>query len=86
MYRSGPPRCILGAVGGTTIRRTNINLDKELVDAAAAVLGTSRTTDTVHEALREVVDRAARERLARRDLADLTPGALERIRRPRKAA
>jgi len=73
-------------VGGATIRRTNINLDKELVEAAAAVLGTSRTTDTVHAALREVVDRAARERLARRDLVDLTPSALERIRRPRKFA
>jgi Arc/MetJ family transcription regulator len=69
-------------VSRTTIKRTNINLDIELVDAAAAVLGTARTTDTVHAALREVVDRAARERLARRDFADLTPSALEQLRRP----
>ena len=41
-----------GKVSETTIRRTNINLDRELVDAAAAVLGTARTTDTVHAALR----------------------------------
>jgi Arc/MetJ family transcription regulator len=69
-------------VGRTKIKRTNINLDTELLDAAAAVLGTARTIDTVHAALRDVVDRAARERLARRDFADLTPGALERLRRP----
>ena len=66
----------------TKIRRTNINLDTELVDAAAAVLGTERTTDTVHAALRAVIDRAARERLAKRDFDDLTPDALEALRRP----
>ena len=43
-------------MGGTTIRRTNINLDKDLVDAR------------------------------RRDFADLTPNALEHLRRPRKFA
>lgn len=73
-------------VSKTKIRRTNINLDTELVDAAAAVLGTARTTDTVHAALREVIDRAARERLAQRDFDDLTPGALEQIRGPRQLA
>lgn len=74
------------AVSTTTIRRTNINLDTQLVEAAAAVLGTVRTTDTVHAALREVVDRAARERLAGRDFEDLTPSALEHLRRPRTFA
>jgi Arc/MetJ family transcription regulator len=64
------------------VRRTNINLDMELVDQAAAELGTRRTTDTVHEALREVVARARRERLARRDFAELTPEAVEAMRRP----
>jgi Arc/MetJ family transcription regulator len=73
-------------VSETAIRRTNINLDGELVDSAAAVLGTVRITDTVHAALREVVARAARERLARRDFADLTPGALENMRRARPHA
>jgi Arc/MetJ family transcription regulator len=73
-------------VSKTKIRRTNINLDTELVDAAAAVLGTARTTDTVHAALRAVIDRASRERLAERDLADLTPAVLERVRRPRQFA
>jgi Arc/MetJ family transcription regulator len=76
----------LGKVSETKIRRTNINLDAELVDAAAVVLGTARTTDTVHAALRAVIDRAARERLAQRDFADLTPDALEQVRRQRQFA
>lgn len=71
----------MGPVSGTKIRRTNINLDTELVDEAAAVLGTERITDTVHAALRAVIDRAARERLAQRDFADLSPGVLEQLRR-----
>ncbi len=74
---------MLGQMTKAAIRRTNINLDAELLDAAAAVLGTARMTDTVHAALRAVVDRAARERLAQRDFADLTPFALEQLRRPR---
>lgn len=75
-----------GQVSETKVRRTNINLDTELVDAAAAVLGTARTTDTVHAALRAVIDRAARERLAQRGFADLTPEALEQLRRPPQLA
>lgn len=86
MYPGAHPRCILSDMSGTTIRRTNINLDAELVDAAATVLGTTRTTDTVQAALRAVVDRAARERLAEREFADLTPKALEPLRRPPRLA
>lgn len=77
---------MLGDVSGATIKRTNINLDADLVTAAASVLGTVRTTDTVHAALRDVVARAARERLARRDYADLTPAALDRLRQMRQSA
>jgi Arc/MetJ family transcription regulator len=77
---------LVGMLSETKIRRTNINLDTQLVDEAAAVLGTARTTDTVHAALRAVIDRAARERLAQRDFADLTPDALEQVRRPRQFA
>jgi Arc/MetJ family transcription regulator len=73
-------------VGRSAVRRTNINLDSELVAAAATILGTTRTTDTVHAALRDVVARAARERLAQRDYRDLTPDALEELRRPRTRA
>ena len=68
------------------IKRTNINLDKVLVSEAAEVLGTAQTTETVHAALRDVVDRAARKRLANRDFATLTPAALEEIRRQRHLA
>ena len=66
----------------TMVRRTNINLDMDLVDEAARELGTRRTTDTVHQALREVVARARRTRLAERDFEDLTPEALDAMRRP----
>lgn len=64
------------------VRRTNINLDMDLVEQAARELGTRRTTDTVHQALRDVVGRARRTRLAARDFEDLTPEALEAMRRP----
>ncbi|MGI8595595.1 MAG: type II toxin-antitoxin system VapB family antitoxin [Solirubrobacteraceae bacterium] len=74
------PRCTRRSSQG--VRGTNINLDMDLVDQASAELGTARTTDTVHEALRVVVARARRSRLAQRDFADLTPDAVEEMRRP----
>ena len=64
------------------VKRTNINLDMDLVEQAAQALGTRRTTDTVHEALRDVIARARRTRLAQRDFEDLTPESLEAMRRP----
>jgi len=64
------------------VKRTNINLDMDLVEQAAHELGTQRTTDTVHQALRDVVARSRRARLAQRDFEDLTPEALEAMRRP----
>jgi Arc/MetJ family transcription regulator len=64
------------------IKRTNINLDMDLVKQAAHELGTKRTTDTVHEALRGVVARSRRARLAEREFEDLTPDALDALRRP----
>ncbi|MDQ3879775.1 MAG: type II toxin-antitoxin system VapB family antitoxin [Chloroflexota bacterium] len=64
------------------VKRTNINLDMELVEQAARALGTRRTTDTVHEALRDVISRASRARLAQRDFEDLTPESLDAMRRP----
>lgn len=63
------------------VRRTNINLEMDLVDAAARELGTQRTTDTVHHALREVIARSRRVRLAQNDFEDLTPEVLETLRR-----
>jgi Arc/MetJ family transcription regulator len=58
-------------------------LDFDLVEATAATLGTARTTDTVHEAMRDVVARSKRNSLARRDLPDLTPEAVEEMRKVR---
>jgi len=66
----------------SVVKRTNINLDMNLVEQAAHELGTKRTTDTVHQALREVIARARRARLAERDFEDLTPEAVEAMRRP----
>jgi Arc/MetJ family transcription regulator len=65
-------------------KRTNINLDTELLREAAELLGTERITDTVHAAMREVVDREYRRRLANRRLfTDVTPQELEAMRRGR---
>ncbi|MBX3313110.1 MAG: hypothetical protein KF906_02220 [Actinobacteria bacterium] len=41
--------------------KTAINIDRELADRAAEVLGTGTLTATVDQALRDVVDRAARQ-------------------------
>jgi Arc/MetJ family transcription regulator len=60
-----------------------MNLDFALVGEAAAVLGTEQTTETVHAAMRDVVARARRRRLAARDLPDLTPEAVGEMRQPR---
>ena len=68
------------------VRRTNINLDMDLVEQAAEALGTRRTTDTVHEALRDVIARAHRMRLAQRDFEDLTPESLDALRRALRSA
>jgi Arc/MetJ family transcription regulator len=64
------------------VKRTNINLDMDLVEQAAHELGTQRTTDTVHAALRDVIARAYRARLAQRDFEGLSPESLEAMRRP----
>jgi Arc/MetJ family transcription regulator len=65
-------------------KRTNINLDTELLREAAELLGTERITDTVHAAMREVVDREYRRRLANRRLfTDVTTGEFEAMRRAR---
>jgi Arc/MetJ family transcription regulator len=76
--------CILFDVASSSIRRTNINLDKDLVDAAAAALGTVQTTETVHAALREVIARASRQRLAGRDFPGLSPVELDAMRAERR--
>lgn len=65
------------------VRRTNINLDSDLV-AEAAVLGTDRITDTVHTAMREIVAQHHRRPFAERDLfGTMTHEELEELRRGR---
>lgn len=61
---------------------TTLDLDRELLRAAAEALGTKRTTDTVHAALREVVARRRRAWLARRDFSELE-AALQDLRATR---
>ena len=66
------------------VKRTNINLDTQLVREAADLLGTTRISDTVHAAMREVVARERRRRLAERDLfGDMKLDELDAMRRPR---
>ena len=61
---------------------TTLDLDRELLMEAAEALGTTRTTETVHAALREVVARRKRAWLVRRDFSDLET-LLPEIRAPR---
>ena len=65
------------------VRRTSINLQVYLVAEAREVLGTTTTTDTIHRALEEVVRREKLRQLADERFDDLTPEALEELRRPR---
>jgi Arc/MetJ family transcription regulator len=55
-----------------TIKKTALLLDVDLVDQCRALLGTKTTTDTIHEALREVIRVQGRarhfERLRRREV------------------
>lgn len=64
---------------------TTLDLDRDLLHAAAEALGTTRTTETVHAALRDVVERRRRAWLARHDFSELEP-ALSDLRSTRVAA
>ena len=61
---------------------TTLDLDRDLVAEAAQALGTTRTTDTVHAALRDVVARRRRARLAQRNFSNLET-LLPEMRAPR---
>ena len=61
---------------------TTLDLDRDLLEQAAEALGTSRTTDTVHAALRDVVARARRAQLVQRDFSNLGE-LLPEMRAPR---
>lgn len=63
---------------------TTLDLDRDLLLQAAQALGTKRTTETVHAALREVVARRQRAQLATRDFSELET-ALSSLRATRGA-
>jgi Arc/MetJ family transcription regulator len=65
------------------VRRTTINLDTELVADAREVLKTRNTTDTVHDALRDVVRRERLKRLGEWELEGLTLAGIKEMRRSR---
>jgi Arc/MetJ family transcription regulator len=65
------------------VKRTSLNLELELVAQAREVLGTRGTTDTIHRALEDVVRRERLQALAERTFEDLTPEALDELRRTR---
>lgn len=65
------------------VKRTSLNLELELVAQAREVLGTTGTTDTIHRALEDVVRRERLQALAERSFEDLTPEALDELRRTR---
>jgi Arc/MetJ family transcription regulator len=65
------------------VRRTTINLDSDLVAEAREVLKTRNTTDTVHDALRDVVRRERLKRLGEWDLGGMTLEDLKEMRRSR---
>ena len=67
-----------------TKTHTTLDLDRDLLQEAAEALGTTRTTETVHAALREVVARRHRAWLAQRDFSELE-SSLPELRRPRSA-
>ena len=65
-------------------KHTTIDLDQDLVRQAATVLGTTKTTDTVHAALADVVRR--QRRLGLFEIAhDLDLPALDALRSDRVA-
>jgi hypothetical protein len=55
----------------------------ELVEEAQRILGTTQTTETIHQALEEVINREKRRRLLDMGIGDLTPQRLEEMRRNR---
>lgn len=65
------------------VKRTTINLDRDLVDEASEALGTSRLVETVHAAMADVVRRQKLRQLAEQDFPDLSLEKIKELRRPR---
>lgn len=65
------------------VKRTTVNLDQDLVREAGEALGTSRMTDTLHEAMRDVIRRRHLEALTQERFEYLTLDRLKRMRQGR---
>jgi len=65
------------------VKRTTMNLDRDLVQQAAEILGTARMTDTVHAAMSDVVRRRRLEEVTKLEFPDLTLEKIKEMRRPR---
>jgi Arc/MetJ family transcription regulator len=63
------------------MQRTTVNVDTELLEQAAKFLGTTGTTATINQAMREIVRRKHLESLATWDLNGMTPEDVKAMRR-----
>jgi Arc/MetJ family transcription regulator len=66
--------------------RTTLDLDTDLIDHARRAFGTSGTTETIHAALRQTVDRAELEQRVRQDFSLLDEATIADLRTPHSAA
>ncbi len=64
-------------------KHTTLNIDTDLLQAAARALGTAGATETIHRAVREAVELRRRQWLLEYDFPGLTPESLEEMRRDR---
>ncbi|HZS93855.1 MAG TPA: type II toxin-antitoxin system VapB family antitoxin [Chloroflexota bacterium] len=67
-------------------KRTTLNIDAELLSEAERAIGTTGATETIHRALREIVNARRRQWLLDYDFPGLTPESLEEMRRDREFA
>jgi Arc/MetJ family transcription regulator len=65
-------------------KHTTVNLDTELLAEAQRELGTVTVTETIHQALQEVLNLRSRQRLMQLDLSSLTPEELGHMRQNRE--
>jgi Arc/MetJ family transcription regulator len=65
-------------------KHTTLNLHQDVLHEAQEILGTHGATETIHEALREVIRRHDRRVLPAYDFPGLTPEWLKQFRRAKE--
>ena len=65
------------------LHRTTINVPEDILVQAQEAFGTRSPTVAIRRALEEAVARHHRQRLLEMDWSDLTPEAVDEMRRPR---